>query len=244
MLVFGRIDAVSDSVHCHIPSRTDYRKYIAPMNMLSCMFIGFQYHTRLAVQRDVKRLRELITEQIAEKYILSLPSSTDGYILRFFHHFCINVKEVMINMDWMRTDVWKSKKGEWFGYKMFRPLFFENEKDNSLKLQYFLQFLPNLKEFVVIYQESKTYLPSILVDEDIIHSVAELAKYINTHKSLRLSFERIIVVNPIMTNGWNIGTLVGKYDSMFQEIGWTVEEMVYSKSERPGKGPAVCFKRT
>ena len=90
-------------------------------------------------------------------------------------------------MDWMRTDVWKSSRGKWFGYKMFRPLFFENEKDNSLKLQYFLQFLPNMVEFVVMYQPSQKYLPSILVNSSFVKSFVGIALFINTHKTLSSS---------------------------------------------------------
>ena len=44
----------------HIPSRTNYRRYIIPMNMLSRMLVGYHSHTRMAIDRDLRMLKELI----------------------------------------------------------------------------------------------------------------------------------------------------------------------------------------
>ena len=225
----------------NIPSRTNYQRYIIPMNMLAQMLREWQSHTRMATERDVNRLRELIIEQIARKHALSLPSETDGYVLSLFDYFCVNVKKVVINMDWMRTDQWKNK---WFGYRMFRPLFFENENDNSLKFQYFLEFLPNLQQFVVLYQESKPYLPSILVNKEFVLRLMEVMKFIDGHKSLRKTFVRFIVVTPILENGMDIDGMVEKYDEVIAVNGWKVEKMEYVDTERGGrKGEAICFKK-
>ena len=224
----------------HIPSRTNYKRYIAPMNMLSCMLRGYHFLSRLATERDVNRLRELITEQIAEKHALSLSSATDGYILSLFHYYCVHLEKVVINMDWMHLDHYENRM---FGYKMFHSLFFENENDNSLKLLYFLQFLPKLEEFVILHEPYDGFEPSILVNEAFIKSLLKGLDFINNHKTLKKSFVRFVVVKPKTGDVSGINGLVDKDQSVFIQKGWKVVESSYFDAERAQGGSALCFQK-
>ena len=242
-LFLGGLIAFSVQSIRHIPSRTNYKRYIAPMYMLSRMLEGYHYLLRLATERDVNRLRELITEQIGEKHALSLPSETDRYILSLFHYFCVNVKEVVINMDWMRTDQWVSKKRMMrFGYKIFRSLFFEKENAESLKIKLFLDFLPHLERFIV-FDHIGRYVPSIFVNEDFLQRAVRVIEYVNGHKSLSKSFQGITVVRPKMEDSLDIGKTAEKYNYLFSGKGWRLKEITYRHSGGGGEVEAISIER-
>ena len=222
----------------HIPSRKNYRRYIAPMNMLAQMLRGYPSYVRMATKRDVKTLSELISGQIANEQGLSMQSQTDGYILGLFQYFCVHLEEVVINLDWMRFDHWKNKQ---FGYKIFRSLFFLDEDDETLKIQYFLKFLPKLKQFVVFYRPFGDYKPSLSMTDSFMNRLVEMIQFVNGHKILSKSFESLIVVEPKLVDGIDRESFVMRYQSVFAQFGWKVESTEYTDMMRGGKGSALQF---
>ena len=225
----------------HIPSSRNYRRYIVPMNMLAKMLRGVGSRMRMATQRDVGTLRELITEEIAGKQALSLQSQTDGYILRLFHYFCVHLEEVAINLQWMS---WEHYKNYAFGFKIFRSLFFLDEDNESLNIGYFLQFLPKLKQFVVINRSKKKNKPSLSMTDSFMNRMLDIVQFVNDHKTLSKSFESLIVVESKLVDGMDRESFMMRYQAEIAQFGWKMENTEYEDPLRPGKSRTLKFQKS
>ena len=203
--------------------------------------MGYASYLRMATKRDVKTLSELISGQIAEEQGLSVQSQTDGYILGLFQYFCVHLEEVVVNLDWMRLEHYNNRL---FGYKMFRSLFFLDKEDESLNIQYFLRFLPKLKHFVVLYMPFKTYDPSLSMTDSFMNRLVETVQFVNGHKTLSKSFESLIVVEPKLVDGMDRESFLKRYQSVFAQFGWKIENTEYTSMERGGKGSALKFEKS
>ena len=116
-----------------------------------------------------------------------------------------------------------------------------DEDDESLNIQYFLKFLPNLKQFVVFYKPFKKYEPSLSMTDSFMDRLVETVQFVNGHKTLSKSFESLIVVEPKLVDGMDRESFVMRYQSVFAEFGWNVENTEYTHMMRHGKGNALKF---
>merc|ERR1712113_507146 len=90
---------------------------------------------------------------------------------------------------------------EAFGYKIFRSLFFLDEDDESLNIEFYLQFLPKLKNFVVFYEPFDGYEPSLSMTVSFMNRLVDMGQFVNRHRTLSKSFESVIVVEPKLVDG-------------------------------------------
>ena len=229
-----------------IPRKKDFSNYIRPITMINQMMIGYHIHDIEPTKSDLKYLKEMVDAEMENKFVLSLPSKVDPYILRLFHHFAINIDHIIINLDWMDVQVWRARNRTFYGYKQFRSLLFKDlTDDNSLNIDFFLKFLPNLKSFTIHNFVCK-YDPSILVNQPFISSLLKSIAFIQSDKSLNKSFERFVIVHPkLEAMPYDIQDVIAKYNHLFIDCGWELMQIVYEEKMKPnGKcDQSLCIRK-
>ena len=199
-----------------IPRNVNFKNYIAPITMLQDMLVGSPCALREPINADLKQIRLMIKQEITNT---QPKSPIDPYVSRLFHHFCANIKNIVIDMHLMRM---RTVGDSDFGYARFAPLFFDS--NSVVRFTLFLQFLVNVETFTVC---SKDYGHSILFGDSCLRAILDTIKFINSHATLSDSFEAINLVNPAIARNFNINTLILEYSPKFEEKGWTLRKMTY-----------------
>ena len=212
------------------------------MNMFHAMITGYQHFQRKGTKSDLKHLRSMISDEIDSKY--ASKSTANPYIVKLFHHFSVSVDHCFINLGWMNVEVVQAHKRPNYGYKIFRSLFFKDNNDDLLNINYLFSFLTNLESCAIFNNVYGRYDPSLLIAESFMLSLLSTIKMVNSHKTLSKSFKEFVLVNPKFRELDNIKNVIKEYGQLFIENGWTLSESTYKQPARHGQCEAVFINKT
>ena len=188
---------------------------------------GTQAKLREITDRDLNFLRKLIESEIGG----DAASTGYPYIDRLFHHYVDNQQDVVFNLHHQGYEVKEFKKYNIteYGFKKWRSLWFGNiDDDHSVDIRLFLKLFRNLKSFAIFHCGAR-FGKSVEMKDEFVSTLLDSVSMIKSDKSLRKSFERLIVVNPDLkdTPFVNLEDVIKEYNVRFEELGWKMERNTY-----------------
>ena len=186
---------------------------------------GVQAHLREITDRDLNFLRLLIESEIGG----DAASTGYPYIDRLFHHYVDNQQNVVFNLYFHGFEGYSNKYQTVYGFKKWRSLWFGNiDDDQSVDIRLFLKLFRNLKSFAIFHCTAR-FGKSVEMNDEFVSTLLDSVSMIKSDKSLRKSFERLIVVDPDLkgTPFVNLEDVIKEYNVRFEELGWKMERNTY-----------------
>ena len=213
----------------YIPKNENYQNYIAPITMLDLMVTANPILLRKANQRDYRNLRALMYSELGESMIIKKEKERriiPELVSRLFHHFCVNVKKVKLNLMWMHIEQYISTQ---FGYKAINPLFIvPNTKivDTNVMVKLF----KNMEIFIVFtisYDSTAKlwkYAETMKLDATFVANIIESIKILNSRAlSSSSRFKHFIYIKPKS----KISKFIDENQARFKKINWHLYQSTY-----------------
>lgn len=193
--------------------------YIKVLSAFDNMMIKGCYTRNKICSRDVKILDLMICEEKSEKLIKNCSSKISSYILKLWHFYLKNQKNIKINLYLMDIERIMSVS---YGYKLFSPLVY-TENDELINFSLFISLFKNLRTFT-IFSHFGCQLSSIKLNLLFLDLMLKTITLIN--KSSSSNFKEFIIANP-----HNLHIFIKNNKEKFIKKGWKLNKIKYHNDE-------------
>ena len=212
ILFCGGISSIKINTIYNMTTNNNYIYFIRSMNIMQTMLSGTM-KTDLMTNVEEQIIRYLVQNE----FIRSMNNDVDitnnlngsdiipNYISMLFHHFCINLKNISINL-------YRMNDSSFYGYSSIKSLFLTSQ-NNFIKLDVLCSLFPNVPKIKIIghYQKKQN---CIKLDQLFFEEVLLILESNLISKKCKLS--KIIIANPNETE-LTIENAIIKYRSQFEK---------------------------
>eukprot|EP01083_Nonionella_stella_P002467 7121_1 len=212
-----------------VKNKMNYWCYVQVLTMFHFMSEGWQFKKKIK-KWHYKALKLLIQEEMEGKVLQGVESLVPPYVLKLWHHFLCNVRNVEINWKYMRMQ--ESNSGERYGYKTFAPRFVL-KKWTSLDFGVFLKILPNLESITLYnWNKKKQFVTSIALSEILTQHLLETIEIVQSSPSLTETFREFNIVLPVDAD-MELEYYLMEHQDVFENKGWKLTQKTFDSAFHP-----------
>ena len=213
----------------NIPQNLNYESYIAPITMLNDMITGCPITIRKPLKKDCKYMNKLIFDECGDDTIglfdkmKVIKAKTPTFINSLFHHFCVNVTELHINLNHMnKENVYKNTQ---FGYKVYKSIFYSD--GDAFDARILVKLFQKVEKFAVFncYSPLRGYESSMDLNDRFSVNLISTLKLLNNLSST-FKLEYLIFVKPSSS----ISTFIKSNQQKFKSLKWSLSQNTFKHS--------------